>query len=160
MTFEDRHQAQQADPALSLVITRLWDQTLGKGQSKVTGPPKVSQYRWEHNHILLKQGILYRQARPRELEETLLQLVLPAAQREVALKGYNDEVGHLGLEHMLNLMPDRFFWPHMAAQAREHIRKCHPCLALKARQPKVPLKHCGYTPLELVHLDYLCLEPG
>ena len=21
-------------------------------------------------------------------------------------------------------------------------------------------EHCGYAPLELVHLDYLCLEPG
>ena len=79
MTLEDWHQAQEVDPIQSLVIARLWDGTLGKGQSKVTDPPEVSQYRWEHNHLLLKQGILYRQARPRESEETLLQLVLPTA---------------------------------------------------------------------------------
>ena len=140
MTLEDWCQAQEVDPVLSLVITRLWDGTLGKGQSKVTDPPEVSQYRWECNHLLLKQGILYRWARPRESEETLLQLVLPAAQREVALRGYHNEVGHLGLECMLNLRCDRFFWPHMAAQAKEHIGKCCPCLTFKARQPKVPLK--------------------
>ena len=64
MTLEDCHQAQQADHALSLVITRLWDGILRKGHSKATDPPKVSQYRWEHNQLLLKQGILYRQARP------------------------------------------------------------------------------------------------
>ena len=93
-----------------------------------------------------KEGVLYRQARPRELEETLLQLVLPAAHREVALRGCHDEVGHLGLECMLDLMHDRFFWPHMATQAKEHIGKCHLCLAFKARQPKVPpQKHCGHT---------------
>ena len=86
MTLEDWHQAQEVDPVLSLVIARLQDGTLEKGQSKVTDQPKVSQYRWEHNHILVKQGILYRWARPRESEETLLQLVLPAAQREVALR--------------------------------------------------------------------------
>ena len=40
MTLEDWCQAQEADPALSLVITRLRDGTLGKGQSKVTTPPK------------------------------------------------------------------------------------------------------------------------
>ena len=35
------------------------------------------------------------------------------------------------------------------------------CLAFKARQPKAPLKNIMAThPLELVHLDYLCLEPG
>ena len=62
---------------------------------------------------------------------------------------------------MLDLMHDRFFQPHMAAQAREHIGKCHPCLAFKARQPKSPLENIMAThPLELVHLDYLCLEPG
>ena len=67
----------------------------------------------------------------------------------------------MGLECMLDLMHDRFFWPHMAAQVKEHIGKCCPSLALKARQPKVPLKNImAPHPLELVHLDYLCLEPG
>ena len=140
MTLEDWHQAQQLDPTLSLVITILQGGTLGKGQSKATDLPEVSQNRWEHNHLLLKQGILYRWARPRESEETLLQLVLPAAQREVALRGCHDEVGHLGMEHMLDLMHDRFFWSHMAAQVREHIGNCCMCLAFKARQPKAPLK--------------------
>ena len=161
MTLEDWHQAQEADPVLSLVITRLRDGTLGKGQSNTTDPPEISQYRWEHNHLLLKKGVLYRWARPRESGETLLQLVLPAAQREVALRGCHDEVGNLGLECMLHLMHDRFFWPHMAAQAKEHIGKCHLCLAFKARQPKAPTENIVAThPLELVHLDYLCLEPG
>ena len=155
MTLEDWHQAHLADPALSLVITRLWDGMLGKDQSNVTDPPKVSHYRQEHNQLLLKQGILYRWARPRESEETLLQLVLPAAQREVALKGCHNEVGHLGLDHFLDLMHDRFFWPHMAAEAREHIGKCHPCLAFKARQPKGPLENIMAThPIEVVHLHY------
>ena len=58
-------------------------------------------------------------------------------------------------------MYDRFFLPHMAAQAKEHIRKHHPCLAFKARQPKALLKNIMAThPLELIHLDYLCLESG
>ena len=61
---------------------------------------------------------------------------------------------------MLDLMHDRFFWPHMAAQAKGHIGKCCLCLAFKARQPKAPLKNIMATyPLELVHLGYLCLEP-
>ena len=90
-----------------------------------------------------------------------MQLVLPTAYREVALKGCHGEVGHLGLECMLDLMHDRFFWPCMAVQVKEHIGKCCPCLAFKARQPKAPLKNMvAPHPLELVHLDFLCLEPG
>ena len=49
----------------------------------------------------------------------------------------------------------------MAAQPKEHIGKCCPCLAFKARQPKMHLKNIMAThPLELVYLDYLCLELG
>ena len=67
----------------------------------------------------------------------------------------------MGLECMLDLMHDRFFWPCMAAQAKKHVRKCHWCLAFKARQPKAPVENIMAThPLQLVHLDYLCLEPG
>ena len=108
-----------------------------------------------------KRGVLYRQTRPRDLEETLLQLGLPVGQSEVALRGYHDEVGHLSLQCMLDLMCDRFFWPHMAAQLKEHVGKCCPCLVFKAREPKPPLENIVATyPLDLVHLDYLCLEPG
>ena len=161
MAIEDWHQAQEADPVLSLVIARMRNGTLGKGQSKTTDPSKISQYMWKHNHLVLKKGVLYRQARPRESEETLLQVVLSTAQREVALRGCHDEVGHLGLECMLDLMCDRFFWPCVAALAKEHIGKCCLCLAFKARQPKAPLENIVAThPSELVHLDYLCLEPG
>ena len=49
----------------------------------------------------------------------------------------------------------------MAAQVRQHVDKCHPCLSFKAKQPRAPLENIMAThPLELVHLDYLCLEPG
>ena len=44
MTLEDWCQAQEVDPILSLVITRLRDGMLGKGQSKATDPPEVSQF--------------------------------------------------------------------------------------------------------------------
>ena len=49
----------------------------------------------------------------------------------------------------------------MAAQARGHIDKCFPCITFKAKQPRALLENIVAThTLELVHLDYLCLEPG
>ena len=62
---------------------------------------------------------------------------------------------------MLDLMHNWFFWSHMAAQAKEHIRMYYPCLTFKAKQSKAPLENIMAThPLELVHLDYLHLESG
>ena len=161
MTLDDWHQVQEVDPVLGIIVKRLRKGTLEQDWSKKTDSPELSQYRREWNNLVLQKGVLYRRARLRESEETLLQLVLPTAQREAAFRGCHDEVGHLGLECMLDLMRDRFFWPHMAVQVKEHIGKCCPCLAFKARQPKVPLENIMAThSLELVHLDYLCLEPG
>ena len=95
-----------------------------------------------------------------ESEDILFQLVLPAAHRETTLRGCHDKVSHLGLEQMLDLMHDWFYWPCIAAQAKEQINKCHTCLTFKARQPKALLENIvAMHPLELVHLNYLCLEP-
>ena len=58
-------------------------------------------------------------------------------------------------------MCDHYFWPYIAAQAKEHIEQCHLCLTPKVKQPRAPMDNIVAThPLELVHLDYLCLEPG
>ena len=106
-------------------------------------------------------NILYRKTLPKESQEALFQLVLLTMHRETTLRGCHDEVGHLGLEQMLDLMHNHLFWPCMAAQVREHIDKCHPCLTFKAKQPRAPLENTVVThPLELVHLDYLYLDPG
>ena len=115
MTLDDWHQVQEVDPVLSIIITRLREGMLEQDWSKKTDSPKLGQYKREQNNLVLKKGVLYRWARPRESEGTLLQLVLPAAQREVALRGCHDEVGHLGLECMLDLMHDSSFgliWLH------------------------------------------------
>ena len=44
VTLKDWHQAKQVDPTISLVISRLWDGTLGQQQLKQMDPPKFSQF--------------------------------------------------------------------------------------------------------------------
>ena len=62
---------------------------------------------------------------------------------------------------MLELVCHWFYWPHVASQVKEHIDKCCPCFTFKAKQPKALLENIMAThPLELIHLNYLCLEPG
>ena len=49
----------------------------------------------------------------------------------------------------------------MAVQANEYVVKCHQWIILKAKQQKAPMENIVATHhLELVHIDYLCLEPG
>ena len=115
---------------------------------------------WEQNHLLLKWGILYRQARPKESEETLFQLVLPAAQR-----GCSE-----GMPQSSQLSrPGTHAWSHawlvLLALHGCSDKGTHwkvppmPCLQCQAAQspPKISWPQ---NSLELVHLNYLCLEPG
>ena len=49
----------------------------------------------------------------------------------------------------------------MAVQAKEHVKKCHQCVTFKEKQQKTPMESIVAThPLELVHINDLCLEPG
>ena len=136
MTLDDWQQVQEVDPILAIIIKRLREGMLEQDWSKKTDSPELSQYRREQNNLVLQKGVLYRWARPRESEGTLLQLVLPTAQREVALRGCHDEVGHLGLEHMLDLMCDRFFWPHMACSGKGAHREVSPMFSFQSQTAK------------------------
>ena len=55
MTVDDWHQAQDVDPVLSIIITRLGEGTLEQDQSKMTDSPELIQYRREQNKLVLKR---------------------------------------------------------------------------------------------------------
>ena len=75
--------------------------------------------------------------------------------------GCHDEVGHQGRVRTLSLLRERFFWPSMQVEATQHIAKCSRCLKRKSTPQVAPLQPILVSqPLELVHLDYLTLEPS
>ena len=89
------------------------------------------------------------------------QLVVPKAYRSRALAGCHDDVGHQGRMRTLSLLRERFFWPGMQTEAMQHVLKCTRCLRRKTPSHVAPLQPIQVTqPLELVHMDYLSLEPS
>ena len=51
MIADDWHQAQRADPVLSLVIMRMQDGTLGQSPCKLTDLPELGIFLWKCNHL-------------------------------------------------------------------------------------------------------------
>ena len=161
MTTEECQQAQLAYPILNEMIIRMQDGTLEQYQIKPTDPVGLKQLLQECTHLKLRKGILYQKVLSRESLKALFQLALLTMHRETTLKGCNNEIGHSDLERMLDLMHDHFFWPQMAVQAKKHVEKCCQCIIFKAEQQRAPMEKTVVTcPLELVHIDYLCLEHG
>ena len=88
-------------------------------------------------------------------------MVVPKLFRERALLGCHDDVGHQGILRTLSLLRERFYWPGMQEEATQHVLKCSRCLRRKTPPQVAPLQPILVTqPLELVHLDYLSLEPS
>ena len=69
-------------------------------------------------------------------------------------------MGHLGIERTIALLKDRFYWLSMVTDVEEHIRSCPRCLQFKTQPEKAELNPIiAMRPLELVHIDYLTIEP-
>ena len=90
-----------------------------------------------------------------------MQLVVPKTHRHKAILGCHDDIGHQGRVRTLSLLRERFFRPGMQVEATQHIAKCPRCLKRKSTPQVAPLQPILVSqPLELVHLDYLTLEPS
>ncbi|KAK7878976.1 hypothetical protein WMY93_034190 [Mugilogobius chulae] len=90
-----------------------------------------------------------------------MQLVLPKKYHRLVYKELHEEMGHLGVERVLALIRDRFYWPHMQRDVEHHITRVCSCLKNKRpnKQTRAPLTNITTTyPFELVSIDFLHLE--
>ena len=108
--------------------------------------------------LLIKNGLLYRKAKLKNHNSVVNQFVLPKSFCRWATLALHDDYGHLGMEKTLGLLQERFFWPKMIEDVRNHIRTCERCTKFKQPPEKEKIKpiQCTY-PLELVHINFLTI---
>ena len=70
-------------------------------------------------------------------------------------------MGHLGQDRVLELLRDQFYWPGMYTDVASYLNSCPRCLRRKSQADQAPLLNIEVNqPLELIHLDYLKIEPS
>ena len=160
MTPLEWSQAHAQDPAICQTVEAICHKTLGKIKIKKDMPLDPKAFLRIRNQLKLKQGILYRKSEVNS-SSARLQLVLPTEYRHKAMAGCHDQIGHLGQDRVLELVRDRFYWPGMHMDVASYINSCPRCISRKS-QPDVAALHniAATQPLELVHLDYLEIEPS
>ena len=154
---------QGADPNLSVIIKLIESDQLFKRKLHRKDSSKVKALLRIRKSLKLSKDILYRKSYTdnSSSRKVLWQLVVPKAYRTRALAGCHDDVGHQGRMRTISLLRERFFWPGMQEEATQYVVKCSRCLRRKTTPQVAPFQPTYVTqPLELVHVDYLSLEPS
>ena len=134
-------------------------ETFREALLKVTDRKAVSAYVKSKDQLIMKNGLLYRQSKVGQTGETVLQFVVPQIHRNAALDGCHREAAHQGQSHSLSLMQEQFWWPGIARNLRNHIRKCGHCKKFEAAPPVAPLRPLMCSGLgELLHVDFTSIE--
>ena len=152
---------QQEDPVLYQAVKH-WKapkETFREALLKVTDRKAASAYVKSKDQLIMKIGLLYRQSKLGQTGETVLQFVVPQIHRNAALNGCHREAAHQGQSHSLSLMQEQFWWPGMARDLTNCIRKCGHCKKFEAAPPVAPLRPLVCSgPGELLHVDFTSIE--
>ena len=159
MTSLEWSQAQTKDPAICQIIQAIQNKSLDTLKIKQDMSSDRKAFLRIRKQFKLKQGILYRKSQVNY--RARLQLVLPLSHRQKAMADCHDQIGHVGQGRVLELQRDRFFWPGMQIDVASYINSCPRCIRRKSQPDTAPLHNIEATqPLELIHLDYLQIEPS
>lgn len=111
--------------------------------------------------LKLKDGMLYRTRKDRNMNMTIDQFVVPDTLKAQVLSGLHDSAGHQGQARTLSLGRQRFFWIGMERDIVNHVKNCFRCVVGKTPEPcdRAPLESIHTTePMELVCIDFWTAE--
>ena len=152
---------QKEDPVLYQVVKhrKASHETFKEALLKVTDQKATTTYAKSKEQLIMKNSLLYRQSKQGPVEEIIFQFVVPQIHKSAALDGCHYEAVHQGQRRSLSLMQERFWWPGMAHDLRNRIKKSGRCRKFEAAPPIAPLKPLTCSgPGELLHMDFTSIE--
>ena len=155
---KDWKREQQADSDIGPIITLINNKALLQYIVKEGDPSGMRVLLKDWKDLMMKEGLLYTKVLLKGHDQPIAQFVLPEPFQHKTVLVCHDNFGHMGMERTLGLLQERFFWPKLATDAREHIRTCERCTHFKSPQERVEMKTITTLyPLELIHLDFLTI---
>ena len=103
-------------------------------------------------------GCSYHKIKPIHQDQPSLQFALLTSHW---MQACHDNICHLGIDHTLELLWDRFYLPDMKLDVEQHIKTYDQCLHFKAKPQHAELHPILATHyMGLVHINFLTVESG
>ena len=110
-------------------------------------------------------GLLYRRAPaapvpPSQDPSETAVLVIPESLRHELLTAFHDHAGHRHADAIYALLRERYYWPNMLRDAKEHVAECHECTLAKGgnRRHRHPVgSSLGSYPFDVLYTDILSM---
>jgi hypothetical protein len=105
--------------------------------------------------LKIVDGVLLRQTSKYQ------QVVLPSKFHQIVYVELHEKMAHVGVEKVMDLAQQRFYWPRMSKDIEHYIRRKCRCIVTKQpnqvdRAPLVPIK--ATRPFQMIELDFLEID--
>ena len=87
--------------------------------------------RMRKEFFLNEDGLLYRKAYFKTTDKRVNQFVMPRQFRKRTVIVCHEDYGHLGMDQVLILLQERFYWPKISEDVHSYIRTCERCAQFK-----------------------------
>ena len=149
---------QEFDFSLKTFISLMKKGTLSEYQAKKTDTDDLKCMLRLRKEFFIDSELLYRKAYFKNTDKVVNQFVMPRQFRKRTVLVCYEDYGHLGMDRVLILLQERFYWPKMSDDVRLYIRTCDHCTRFKQEPKKEKMQTITASyPLELIHLDFLTI---
>ena len=158
LTKAQWREEQGIDPSLSKIVTLIRTEKLASYECQKTDPDDLKGLLRQRKELFLDNGLLYSKAYFKTTNKLVHQFIMPIKFCKCTVMVCHDDYGHLGMDRVLVLLQEQYFWPKMSEDVRVYIRQCDRCMRFKKPKEQTELFPIMATyPLELVHLDFLSI---
>ena len=133
MLVEDCVVAQSKDPVVREIKYLINNNKLKGCKVSSQDPQVTKQYLRQCGHLVLCKEFLYKWVTPTKEDQNALQQVIPQSYQKKALQGCHDDIWHMGLEQMFDLLWHQFYWPGMTKDEEIYIVMCNWCIQFKSK---------------------------
>ncbi len=136
-SLADLGSLQAVDPVISEFLP-FWRRKArpGREERQQMSPSALSLFR-QWDHLVEKDGVLYRQVYSPNGGEEVLQLLLPITLKSEVLTLLHQQHGHQGIERTRELVRRRCYWPGLSSDVARCCQECERCQSAKDTCPPV-----------------------